>query len=355
MVSFIFTLDYEIYGNGCGSLRELVLDPTERLAEVFQRHQAPIVVFAEAVELAKIKEAQSDPAIAGVEEQLRLLRAAGHEIALHLHPQWSRAQFRNGFWELDYSEYNLCVLHVDRIARIVDDAIGYLCAALGEARFSPLSFRAGNWLFQPTQHAAAVLASRGLKVDSSVFKGGLQRRHRLDYRRALTNGWAWRFANDVNVPDARGPLLELPIYTQMVPFWKMLTRKRLRLQKKTYEARTGISRESLTASRSSFLSQLLEYCRVRYPLKLDFCRMTLAELTRMVEAVLQEDRRDPEVIKPIVSIGHSKDLLDFETITAFLDWLSERSILVTTFSRLLADTHKLPLCSQTDYGSHVIL
>ena len=58
MIECIFTLDYEIYGNGQGSLRDLVLDPTQRLAEVFQEFDAPFVVFAEAVEFAKMEEVQ---------------------------------------------------------------------------------------------------------------------------------------------------------------------------------------------------------------------------------------------------------------------------------------------------------
>ncbi len=53
MIECVFTLDYEIYGNGQGSLRDLVLDPTQRLAELFQEFGAPFVVFAEAVEFAQ--------------------------------------------------------------------------------------------------------------------------------------------------------------------------------------------------------------------------------------------------------------------------------------------------------------
>src|SRR5438552_6310746 len=91
MIEFIFTLDYEIYGNGQGSLRKLVLDPTQRLAEVFEEFDAPFVVFAEAVEFAKIEEARSDPDITAVRAQLRELRTGGHEIGLHLHPWWAGA------------------------------------------------------------------------------------------------------------------------------------------------------------------------------------------------------------------------------------------------------------------------
>ena len=75
MIECVFTLDYEIYGNGEGSLRDLVLDPTRRLAKLFQEFGAPFVVFAEAVEFARMEEVQSDPDTAGVRAQLRELRA----------------------------------------------------------------------------------------------------------------------------------------------------------------------------------------------------------------------------------------------------------------------------------------
>ena len=39
MVECIFTLDYEIYGNGSGSLADLVYEPGERLKAMFERHR----------------------------------------------------------------------------------------------------------------------------------------------------------------------------------------------------------------------------------------------------------------------------------------------------------------------------
>src|SRR5271157_6023712 len=126
MIECVFTLDYEIYGNGEGSLRDLVLDPTRRLAELFREFGAPFVVFAEAVEFAKMEEAQSDPDTAEVRAQLRELRRAGHEIALHLHPWWANARYENKHWRLDWSERNICTLEPDRAETIVSGAIRYL-------------------------------------------------------------------------------------------------------------------------------------------------------------------------------------------------------------------------------------
>jgi hypothetical protein len=322
MIECIFTLDYEIYGNGEGSLSELVYEPAEQLMSIFRKRNARFVPFVEVAELEKMEAEGADSAIELVKKQIREFYRDGFELGLHLHPQWFNARYQSGKWLLDYSEYNLCTLPHDRIVQIVDRSIAYLRNVSGSQDFTPFSFRAGNWLFQPTQPAAEVLAERGIKVDSSVFKGGLQHQHKLDYRPALRNGDYWRFSDSANVPDPQGSLLEMPIYTRMVPAWKMFTAKRVGLQRKgSSAAQTGKNK----------LYRMLDLLRVRHPLKFDFCRMTLDELTRMVDMVIREDEKDPTLFRPMVAIGHTKDLVDFETVEAFLSFLAEKGITVATF------------------------
>jgi peptidoglycan/xylan/chitin deacetylase (PgdA/CDA1 family) len=325
MIECVFSLDYEIYGNGQGSLRDLVLDPTRRLAELFREFGAPFVVFAEAVEFAKMEEAQSDPDTAGVGAQLRELRAAGHEIALHLHPWWANARYEDGQWRLDWSERSICTLEPDRVEAIVSGAIRYLRDSLDDPRFTPLSFRSGLWVMQPTAVIANVLARHGVRADSSVFKGGRVDGLGLDYRPALGNDGFWRFGNDVNVPDPHGTLWEMPIHTQMVPFWQMLGRKRLKLQKKTHSASQG----------TPLLRRWRDFLRFRYPRKLDFCRMTFEEMREAIQVILKQRQVRRGERSLVVAIGHSKDFVDSETIRRFLTFLQGQSVHVTTFSNLL--------------------
>jgi peptidoglycan/xylan/chitin deacetylase (PgdA/CDA1 family) len=331
MIECIFTLDYEIYGSGEGSLRDLVLDPTQRLAQLFQEFGAPFVVFAEALEFAKMEETQSDPDTAAVRAQLRELRAAGHEIALHLHPWWANAQYADGRWHLDWSERKISTLEPERVEAIVSGAIRYLRDGLGDPTFTPLSFRSGLLVMQPTAVIVNTLARRGVRVDSSVFKGGRAHRLGLDYRPALGNNGFWRFGSDINVPDPHGTLWEIPIHTQMVPFWQMLGRKRLKLHKKTLSSSQG----------TSLSHHWRDFLRFRYPRKLDFCRMTFAEMREAMGVVLTEQGARPEQRSLIVAIGHSKDFVDSEAIRRFLAFLEERSVAVTTFSRLLCQEPRL--------------
>ena len=188
MIECIFTIDYEIYGNGQGSLEELVYEPARKLKAVFDRAEAKFVVFIEAAELAKIEEAQTDSAIVDVRRQVKEFYDEGFEIALHLHPQWCRARYQLGSWLLDASEYNLCPLGYKRINEIVEQAIAYIREVLDTPDFNPLSFRAGNGLFQPSATGGPGPGRARSKIDSSVFKGGRQHKHGLDYRRTRRNG-----------------------------------------------------------------------------------------------------------------------------------------------------------------------
>jgi hypothetical protein len=321
MIECIFTIDYEIYGNGEGSLLDLIYEPAERLRSVFEKWNARLVVFVEVAELEMIEAKRTDRAISMVRRQIRELYEKGFELGLHVHPQWYNGLYKNGRWLLDYSEYNLCTLPRDRIIQIIDRSIAYFREVLGLADFTPICFRAGNWLFQPSQNAASVLAERGIRVDSSVYKGGVQHQHNLDYRGAIGNGYYWRFQSDVNRPSPNGKLFEIPIYTQMVPFWNMLTTKRVSLQRKG---------SSISHTNNKKIHRLRDLLRFRYPLKFDFCRMTLSELTRMMDKVIQEDNEQPTSLRPLVAIGHTKDLADFQTIDSFLLYLRQKAIPVTT-------------------------
>jgi hypothetical protein len=322
MIECIFTVDYEIYGNGQGSLRELVYEPAERLRAVFEQNKARFVLFVEVAELEMIEAEGSDEAIGLVKKQIRDFMNEGYELGLHIHPQWYNAKRVNGEWGLDYREYNLCLLSRDRINKIVDRSIEYLRVVLNNPKFTPVSFRAGNWLFQPSRAVAQALTERGIRVDSSVFKGGRLHQHNVDYRRALNNGAYWPFSDDVNVPDPRGGLIEFPVFAEMVPIWRIFTNKRIKVQ------RRAPTRHQAAETRGS---RLLDFARFHYPRKLDICRLGAQVLKDMVDREIRRDRKDPGAYRPIVPIGHTKDLVDIGTIESFLDYLKNKAIKISGF------------------------
>jgi hypothetical protein len=332
MIECIFTLDYEIYGDGTGSLRDLVYEPTDRLAELFQRHDVKFVVFAEIAELARIEEYGTDPALDLVRKQVRNLNRAGFEMGLHIHPWWHNARYDGTRWILDFSEYNLCTLPKARISTIISEGIRNLRNLVNRPDFTPISHRAGNWLFQPTESLATVLAQSGICIDSSVFPGGWRHDYGLDYRKTPKGHYYWAFLEDILKPDPKSGLYEVPIHSVMVPFWRMQVAKRL-----AYGNAFGATARTLGGA----TKRMRDFLRFRHPLKLDFTRLTSAQMIATLSEVLVSDRKEPNKLRPIVAIGHSKDLSDYKAVDEFLTFLRENGITISTFK----DVHSKLTCA----------
>ena len=62
----IFTLDYEIHGNGHGSPRDLMVEPTERMMAQFDRHGAKLTVMADVAEILRFKRHLEEAGLQGL-------------------------------------------------------------------------------------------------------------------------------------------------------------------------------------------------------------------------------------------------------------------------------------------------
>lgn len=325
MIYLIFTLDYEIYGNGEGNPQDLIFKPTNKLNKLFDQYGWKYVNFVEVAELIKFKEYNSNPELSSIEKQIKSMNIDEHEIALHIHPQWFNAEYKKGKWKLDYSEYNICKLSYDKIKNYLDISVSYLKGICNAKYYNPVSFRSGNWLFQPTELVSKVLYELGILVDSSLFKGGVLSYHGINYKKSLNNGYYWRFSSDVNEIDQNGNIIEVPIYSCMVPIWKMYSKKREKIHQQ-------LKRVNFRKKRFTFLMDRLRFF---YPRKFDFSKMTYIELKEVVDHLIDLEKKTPTVIKPIVLIGHSKNLSDFQSLKKFLEYVYINNITVTTFQQLL--------------------
>ena len=115
MKSLILTLDYELYGNGSGDIYTHIIEPTERILALAGEYKAKITFFVEVVEFWRIEEEwlngnkmgyDKNP-IEDVRKQLQTAHKQGHDIQLHIHPQWVDAEYKNGAWSVNLADWRL--------------------------------------------------------------------------------------------------------------------------------------------------------------------------------------------------------------------------------------------------------
>ena len=105
MLQVLFTLDYEIHGNGQGSPPALMVDPTARMLRQFDRYGAKLTIMADIGEILRFRrhaaETGRDEFAAGeIEDQLQAAVRTGHDVQLHVHPSYFNAVADGDDWKL---------------------------------------------------------------------------------------------------------------------------------------------------------------------------------------------------------------------------------------------------------------
>lgn len=312
MLRVLLTSDYEIHGNGDGSARTLMVEPTDRMLALFERYGTRLTIMADVAEIRRFEEhdaasGRDDCSSAAVRDQLQRAVATGHDVQLHLHPSYVRAVRQGGRWAQDWSSYDFARLGYARMVALLREGKAYLETLLRSARpdYECVVFRAGNWAMQPSPDAVRALIEAGLRVDTSVFKFG--RRDgaaQFDYSGAWSDVIPWPVSvADVCRRDADSGLFEAPIYAERRWVGAFLTPQRVyravvgRLHRVGGDGPPGGARTGLMTRAVRFLGF--------HAWKLDFNQCTGGQLIRGLRRAAAKVGDAPCDV-PIVLIGHSK-------------------------------------------------
>jgi hypothetical protein len=313
----VFSLDYEIHGNGAGSPMELMVEPTWRLLRQLEQFGGKLTIFAEAMEILRFREhfratGRDDFAYEAIAEQLRYAVTHGHDVQLHIHPSYANAVLENGRWKQDWSEYDTARLPAPRIQAVLAEAAGVLDEILKPVQpdYTMYAFRAGNWAMMPTRNIADALIERGILIDSSVFKGG-KRDHvaRFDYADAHSALLPWRADRDnICHVDPSSPLWEYPIYCEMRSIWAFVSPNRFYRVFQTRTNRLGDEEPppaEAGAPRPGTLARLGATLFGKHAWKADFNQCSGPQLVAALKRAKATYGAEPGLL-PFVMIGHSK-------------------------------------------------
>jgi len=321
----IFTLDYEIHGNGHGSPRKLMVEPTERMLALFDRYGARLTVMADVAEILRFERHLDETGrdlfdYQAICNQLRKAVRSGHDVQLHLHPSYYGSRFVGGHLEQNFAEYDLARLPPERLDQIVSQGKTWLEDLLRaeEPGYSCIAFRAANWSMNPAQGIVKALVDNGISIDTSVFKYGTRNGMvSFDYSGAHSDLVPWPVkSDDVCRRDPQSRLFEFPIYCERRPIWHFLTANRVYravvgrlnpLPKEDFEpsppasAGNGAGAWRITGR----LKRLRDLVLGRHAWKLDFNQCSGRQLIAAVERIRKRHGQAASDL-PIVLIGHSK-------------------------------------------------
>src|SRR5258708_21037987 len=106
------------------------------------------------------------------DEHVRDAFRKGHDVQLHLHPQWLNADYENGHWHAG-GEWSILNYERDAASAMLANAKQCLETLLRpiDSAYRCLAFRAGALAAAPSPHLFESLASLGIEIDVSIAGG----------------------------------------------------------------------------------------------------------------------------------------------------------------------------------------
>lgn len=327
MENLVLTLDYELYGDGSGDVFRHVIEPTRELMRYFDDKGIKTTIFVEMVEFNRLDQEwhkgnqmgyDTNPFDA-VAQQIQSIYRHGHDVQLHLHPQWVNAHYLNGKWLVDddnwmlgnYDEVNGITLEqlilsnmqsLERIIRQVDPA--YRCVAL----------RAGGYNVQPSERLVRAMKSTGMKLDSSIVPMAVQQgKHaQFDFTRCSPAMDYWHVDTSLEVASCGdAQLVELPLASMPVRrIQKLFSRARLKSILNNSASATASFQDKANSTGDNSLIGKIRYLFETEYVTWDFCLMGRNMHRRFLRTLKNR--------KMAVLVGHPKGFTSLATIQSLL-------------------------------------
>jgi hypothetical protein len=326
MLNIIFTSDYEIHGNGEGSPLGLMIDPTYRNLDLFEKYGAKLTIMADVAQILQYKKYKEE---AGKDTfyyndivlQLQDAIKRGHDVQLHLHPHFFEANYMGNKWNFDSSDYLLESSTYEELYQMIKTARDFLYSILKAKNnhYECIAFRAGGWEMQPSKNIVRALIDNGFLIDTSLFKNGKRNgMYKFDYSKAQHNLLPWLVdENEICRFSPNGKLLEIPIYSSQKNLFSFLSINRLfRIAKQ----KKNVHPKNRNGNKS-YLKKI-KFVFKSHPLKMDFNQCSGTQLIKELKFINQQFGSVGYDI-PVVLIGHSKSFTKYneKSLQPFLKYI----------------------------------
>jgi peptidoglycan/xylan/chitin deacetylase (PgdA/CDA1 family) len=344
------TIDYELWGNGSGDIFTEVIDTTESLLNICNKRNIKTTIFFEVIEYWKLEQEWisgismgyiNNPALA-MKNQIQQAVKDGHDVQLHIHPQWINAKYVDRAWQVDNNYWRLSdvPLNANAVCSMgLLDIIGKGKNTLEEI-LKPVKpdykcniIRAGGYNILPSDNVLRVLKEFDFEMDSSVYSGGYEdgSLSSYDYRKIDSRKAYW-FADDKDIrEEGNSNVIELLIFSNSVRrFMKYSFQRLIDGFKNRKRTLTVVKNKTKKKSKLDKIKYLLETEYVTY----DFCLLSKRQLRGFHKYAKKVIKNSNNAFHPIVLIGHSKSFHYPEVLEYFIKMVKKDNAKFHTLSEI---------------------
>ena len=169
--------DWELRGNGSGDVQDIQVRPMLELLAIYERNGIRGSFNAEVMQqlaFRRLQDAHPELKHAADTWDAAVLDAyrRGHDVQLHIHPQWNDAAYIDGTCQLT-SDWSILNYRPDEALRMLTDSKNYLESLIRTINpdYRCVSFRSGSWCIAPSPFMLDLLADLAIVFDMSIVPG----------------------------------------------------------------------------------------------------------------------------------------------------------------------------------------
>lgn len=329
MKLFIFTLDYELFGDGSGDVFKHIIEPTDDILRIANQFGMKLTFFFEVIEFWKLKEEwekgnnmgyERNP-IEAVETQICEAYRQGHDIQLHLHPQWVDARWEKGKWMVNFEKWRLGGYQgegdnsMESLFRRGKQTLENLLKPVNPD-YQCIAIRAGGYNIQPSEEIVRAMKAVGIMVDSSIYPGGKETGllSNYDYTGVDPAKGYWHVGERLE-ESGESTIVEVPIVAfPMIRLKKFLTWERI----KGFFGNTKSAQNSLEARTSTAEKKSSNMDKIRYFFETewqtwDYCLFSPSLHKEFLRQIAKQER------EVFVLVGHPKSYTGGRGLTYLLN------------------------------------
>ena len=340
MIYLALTHDWELRGDGSGDIEELQFAPLRRLLAIYKKSGVRTTFLPDVMQQLRFRSLREKHEnlrrdADRWDEHARAAYAAGHDIQLHLHSQWSDAHYDDGKWELK-GEWSLLKYDRDRAARMTAESKRYLEELLSpvDHTYRCVAFRASALALAPSPHLLSTLTALGIEIDVSMAAGFYidNETLQLDYRKCEETFLPYypRMDDARLVSTKHESIVCVPL-NHFYGSRREVTKQNLALVTGRFGARGNASTaqkpraqlDTQTSGVARVYEKLIAPAIRRKHFVSDLSRLNYPLMREMLASIRDRARASGLSKVPVVLTNHPKDIRDWDAIERFVGEVAE--------------------------------
>lgn len=368
----VLTDDWELCGDGSGNMRRIQFDTMKQLVDIYDRFGLKGTFNVEVMQqLYHLRYGQTYPDLFALAQEWEALvqevYTNGHDIQLHVHPQWHQACYENGRWHLN-NRWSILDYSYEDALSIIQECKHYLEALLAplQSDYRCVAFRSGAWFLAPSDHILPILADLGILCDMSITRGLYVNLDigELDYREIDEPLLPFypQMRDARRLADGVQPIVCVPTHSvqwgigaaglnmvkkvvQKVPASSPLDLLHTYILppnatpiRGSDVARDYYQRQwGQNTGRVNQLSKLSAFLKSEADRVSDLSTLSYLEMRAVVRDIRRRARASGQTLVPIILENHTKNIGDFRPIERFCAYISQAQDIDVITSRHLVD------------------